>query len=387
MTANANESTPVVLLPEEHESLTRYEWAGLVSEHNLADGHARRALSQAESRVVDRLSEIFREAEVADQFAAQSAFESAFYRRAGQPSVLERKHPPLHHYSSSLSTEVVANHLRAEGLRVALTHPTFDNIAAILRRHNIPLRSVGERLYTQPGDPAHYEGADALFVVMPNNPTATDPEPDVLRTIADQCCARDMLLIIDTSFRFFSEHLHTWDQYRYFEQTGLRHVGIEDTGKTWPTLDLKAGSLVADPVTYEPLQRITDDCLLNVSPFIFCLLRELIEIDHELDCRRVAQANRRALADALHGAPVRVEQATGPMSVAWLRVPDDWLSAAELCTELARHGVAVLPGSPFFWETPEDGDKHLRVALMRPEDDFARGVSALRRALDLVGAP
>jgi len=386
MSSNTHEFIPVMPLPEECESLTRYEWAGLVAEHNLADGHARRAPSRTEAQVIGRLSQIFRDAEIVNQLEAQRMFEAAFYRRAGQPSVLQRTSPPLHHYSSSLSNEVLANYLRAEGLRVGLMHPTFDNIASILRRHDVPLRTVPERLYEEPDDPTHYEDADALFLVVPNNPTGTDPEPDVLRAIAGECAARDMLLIVDTSFRFFSEHLHTWDQYRYFEELGLRHVGIEDTGKTWPTLDLKVGSLVADPVTCEPLRHITDDFLLNVSPFIFSLLHEMIEVDDPLDCRRVAQVNRQVLAHALDGTPVRLERTTGPMSVAWLRVPDDWPAAGELCPKLGQHGVAVLPGSPFFWETPTDGDRYLRVALMRPEAEFASGARALRRALDLVSA-
>jgi hypothetical protein len=210
--------------PPIEASLTRHEWAGLASRFNLADGHARQAQSAEEDAVLADLSEIFRAAEAADQNEVQRQFEEVFYGDAGQPSVLQRAQWPLHHYSSSLSTEVVANHLREQRSRVALLHPTFDNIAAILCRHQIPLVPMSERIFDDPGNERLYGDWDALFLVVPNNPTGADPGPDVVRAIADSCKARERTLILDVSFRSFSETLRSWDQYAYFESIGLRHI-------------------------------------------------------------------------------------------------------------------------------------------------------------------
>ncbi|MEV3985329.1 aminotransferase class I/II-fold pyridoxal phosphate-dependent enzyme [Nonomuraea sp. NPDC049758] len=363
------------------DSLTRHEWAGLMNRHNLADGHARQAQTAKMSHLLTRLPELYELSESTPQLAVQRRFEEAFYRRAGQPSVAARKVAPLHHYSSSLSIEIVANYLREQGLQVGLLDPTFDNIPAILRRHGVPLRPVGEDIFADPADPSFYAGHDAIFLITPNNPTGIDPSPDVLRTIAKQCRDRDLLLIVDFSFRFFSEHLATWDQYAFFESIGVRYIGIEDTGKTWPTLDLKIGSLVADARPHARLQEITDDLLLNVSPFIFTLISEYVDADKESSSRHVARANRAHLERLMEGGPVTVTPAEGPMSVAWLRLPGGW-QAGELCDWLIGQGISVLPGSPFHWSDGSRGEGHVRIALMRPEPVFEEGAKALAAAFD-----
>jgi aspartate/methionine/tyrosine aminotransferase/acyl carrier protein len=374
------DNTPFESADDVADSLTRHEWAGLMNTHNLADGHARQAQTAQMSEVVARLPELYLAAESVPQLTLQREFEEAFYRLAGQESVVTRDRRPLHHYSSSLSIEVVANYLREKRLRVSLLHPTFDNIPAILRRHGVPLTPITERIFAEPDDPSFYTGTDALFLVTPNNPTGADPEPEVLQTIARRCAEHDVLLIADFSFRFFSGHLASWDHYGYFESVGVRYVGIEDTGKTWPTLDLKIGSLVVDARLHPRLQEITDDLLLNVSPFIFALIRDYIEADKDLSSRQVGAVNREVLERALDGAPVTITPAAGPMSVAWLALPDGW-RADDLCDWLTEQEVSVLPGWPFFWADTEAGQSFIRVALMRPEEDFAAAAAALAEAL------
>jgi hypothetical protein len=115
-----------------------------------------------------------------DQLGAQRAFESAFYELAGQGSVVDRLVRPPHHYSSSLSVEVLANYLRAQRFSVGLLHPTFDNIAPILSRHAVPLTAVSEAIFDDPPDEGHHVGCDAIFLVAPNNPTGADPSPATL---------------------------------------------------------------------------------------------------------------------------------------------------------------------------------------------------------------
>lgn len=366
----------------ERTSLTRHEWAGLANKFNLADGHARQGQSIAEEAVVADLPAIFCVAEVAEQHDLQHQFEEAFYANAGQLSVLRPRPPLLHHYSSSVSTEVVANYLRDQGSRVGLLHPTFDNIAAILRRHDIPLIPISEQIFLNPDDPRLYAGWEVLFLVTPNNPTGIDPTPETIRLIADNCAARDRILILDVSFRFFSNWMCSWDQYAYFDSIGLRYIGIEDTGKTWPTLDLKLGTLVCDSILQPPLLQISDDFLLNVSPFIFALLKRYIDVDQARHCLSAGITNRHILADALRDGPVELLPSDASMSVAWLRLPDKWQSS-EICTWLSGKGISVLPGGPFFWASPALGQRYIRVALMRPEGKFEEGATALGKALQV----
>ncbi|MEO6088258.1 MAG: aminotransferase class I/II-fold pyridoxal phosphate-dependent enzyme [Umezawaea sp.] len=386
MSSSPDNHTPVPPADDVADSLTRHEWAGLMNTHNLADGHARQAQTPQMSAVVSRLPELYGAADSVPQLTLQREFEEAFYRLAGQESVVTRERRPLHHYSSSLSIEVVANYLREKQFSVSLLHPTFDNIPAILRRHQVPLNPISERIFAEPDDPEFYRDTDVIFLVTPNNPTGADPEPEVVKTIARRCAEHDVLLIVDYSFRFFSGHLASWDHYEYFESIGVRHIGIEDTGKTWPTLDLKIGSLVVDSRLYPRLQEITDDLLLNVSPFIFALIRDYIDADKDLSSRQVGAANREVLERALEGGPVTMAPATGPMSVAWLRLPEGW-RASDLCDWLTEQEVSVLPGWPFHWADTSAGEGFIRAALMRPEEDFAAAARALAEALGRYATP
>lgn len=357
-------------------TLTRHEWSGLMSKYNLADGHARQTPSGSIATVMSDLGVLYQKAAVAAQLNVQRTYEEAFFRLAGQPSVITAARRPLHHYSSSVSIEAVANHLRATGERVGLLHPTFDNIPAILNRHGVPLRPVSEAIFESPVDPAHYVDIDVLFLITPNNPTGADPAPSTLCAIANQCKTRGVLLVIDFSFRFFSRQLADLDFYAHLEQTGCEYIGIEDSGKTWPTMDLKIGSLVCSAHRQGALQTITDDLLLNVSPFIFTLVAEHVRLEGRAESNRISEQNRATLTRLLADGPVQVDDCAARMSVAWVRLPTSW-TATDTCAWLGAHGMAVLPGNPFFWNRPEAGDNYIRVALARPEQEFSESAAAL----------
>jgi amino acid adenylation domain-containing protein len=361
-------------------TLTRIEWTGLMAAHNLADGHARQGTPPQAVALIDRLPAIFRCAEDQRQLDVQNDFECTFFTAAGQPSVLDRPRSPMHHYSSSLSIEVIGNHLRLEGMSVGLLHPTFDNIHDILARHGVPLVPVTEQIFQTPEDPACWADFDALFLVTPNNPTGLDPAPEILEQIALECRRRGVLLIVDFSFRFFSERLDTRDTYAFFENNDIDHVGIEDVGKVWPLLDLKVGSLVSGRHRHAALQAITDDLLLNVSPFVFALLAEFGRADIIGHARDISVRNRAALEQALAGGPLTVVVGGPTMSIAWVRIPDDW-DCVEFCDWLEKRSITLLPGRPFYWADPEQGARHVRVALMRPAASFAASVAALADAV------
>jgi len=372
MTAAPSTSVPVAT------TLTRMEWSALMMEHNLADGHARQGLPSKE--LLDRLPEIFALAETDRQIDVEQAFERAFYRAAGQHSVPHRTNRPQHHYSSSVSIEIVANHLRIEGMRVGLLHPTFDNIPDILKRHGVPLVPVPEQVFSAPAELECWDDVDAIFLVVPNNPTGFDPRAEDIERIALECRDRGKLLVIDFCFRFFSRHLGSRDLYAFFEDNGVDHIGIEDVGKVWPTLDLKVGSLVVGERRHEALRAISEDIVLNVSSFIYRLLTESAKFGAVEQARATSVANRAALRSALAGGPAELVDGGDVMSVGWVRLPEGW-NCNELVEWLHGRGIGVLPGSPFFWNAQEQGHRYIRLALMRPEAEFETAAKVLARAL------
>jgi aspartate/methionine/tyrosine aminotransferase len=367
--------------PEEPQvKLTRYERRGLVGGWNLSDGHARHEFTPYPS-VLQRMPELFVEGERGNLRVIDEEFESTFFRYAGQHSYSELR-SPLYNYACSLSIEVVANYLRARRLSVSLIHPTFDNLADILRRNGVELRSLEQDWLTGGWSPEREIGTDALFLVCPNNPTGQNLTQAEFERVVEYCAARGKLLIIDFSFRFFSDFVE-WDQYELLRRSGVDFIALEDTGKTWPTLDLKVGLTVASDGIYESLLRINEDLVLNVSPFTLKLLTAFIGIDANdgAEHARLAVAKtRRLLRELIEPTPLTLHSPDSVISVEWLRLPECWM-ASQLCEWLAAHDVHVLPGMPFYWARPHQGESYVRISLSRPQVAF---IDSARRFASLV---
>jgi aspartate/methionine/tyrosine aminotransferase len=70
------------------------------------------------------------------------------------------------------------------------------------------------------------------------------------------------------------------------------------------------------------------------------------------------------------------------MTVMWLDIKRTGLSDLELTNYLATYDVAVLPGRYFYWNSHEvAGHDRIRIALLKPDDQFEFSLSRLRQAL------
>jgi aspartate/methionine/tyrosine aminotransferase len=358
--------------------LTRHERRSLMGGANLSDGHARQDIGPYET-VVERLPEIFAEAGEAQVRDVEERFEDAFFTYGGQLSAVRMK-PPLYNYACSLSIEVVANFLRHNGLSASLIHPTFDNLADILKGAGVELHSLDQERLTF-GFAGRGIPTDAVFLVCPNNPTGQSLTRRQFERIARSCAKRGKLLIVDFSFRFYSS-LVEWDQYEILLSAGGDFIALEDTGKTWPTLDLKVGLTLASDRVYDDLLEVHEDLVLNVSPFTLGLLRECIGIDAALEglgsAQRTVEENRAILRALLADTPLTIPNETSTISVEWVRLPPGWRTP-DLCDWLTAHDVHVLPGMPFYWDRPALGESFIRVALARSTEEFAHSASELAR--------
>lgn len=362
-----------------YQKLTSWEWEALDSECNLADGHAHQTQNDEQMKIVNKLHTIYLESEKQSQSSIQSEFENTFFIKAGQKSYRHML-PPQYHFSCSLAIETVGNYLRLNNKSVSLIHPTFDNLADILKRHNIVLQSLEESALL---DKKKLESitTDALMIVCPNNPSGQELSKLQFQQIVDVCKKRHILLIIDFSFRFYS-NLTTWDQYEILQKSGVEFITLEDTGKTFPTLDLKLGILLASKSIYSQLQDITNDFLLNVSPFVFKLLTEYIEAENNTlvpSYQEIVNINRKKLIESLKDSPVVIQNHNSRLSVAWIKIPENWKSSV-FCKWLETKKIFVLPGIPFFWNDKKCGENYFRVALARPTSFFENAAKKLADA-------
>lgn len=366
---------------EPDTTLTRHQRVALAAPFNLADGHSRQGNGPVHRSVLESVGALYAASEQVEQQAAEQAFAEVFLAAAGQHGALALP-PPTFHYSASLSIAVAASALKELGDRIALVHPTFDNISALLRRAGLDPLPVSESDADVVGSLP--DDVVALFLVLPNNPTGATLSHDAFAHVARECARRDVVLVVDFSFRFFGA-LDRWDQYETLRRSGARFVGIEDTGKTWPSLDLKVGFVVADPETHELVRRVTDDYLLNVSPFTLELLRRYVEADDLQAARSIVEANRLVLARTLEEAGLGATVEDSTLGVAWVTLPEGW-DGDDLALWMSDRGLSICPGKQFYWADEDAGRRFVRVALLRPLPYFAAAAERLAELMRDYGA-
>ena len=374
-------------------NLTGYEIDTLPQTYNLTDGHAFRPWFPAEEAIIDRSAQLFKNHNRRRQVEIEQEYVRDFSRLARQ-TWDEDALGYLVCFTASMALEIVANYLRLNGLRLALVEPCFDNLADIFHRHHIPMRPIPDALLEASGDA--FERAlgaitsDAICLVTPNNPTGAALAEGNLRKLLAFCKQRRKLLILDNCFRAYLPRHSVHDQYRLVLEAGVDAVLVEDTGKTWPTSEIKAPFVAVsrDRGLFDRVYDIYTDFLLHVSPVGIKLVHEFVRLSQHDDMasvHEVVRVNRKALYENLEGTfltPCERRFA----SVAWLRI-DHPISGQELKRILDEHGVFVLPGDHFFWHDRRQGEQFVRVALVRDADMFREAAALLGEVCRKVADP
>ncbi|MEU9507211.1 enduracididine biosynthesis enzyme MppP [Micromonospora sp. NPDC048170] len=373
-------STPLL----REANLTEIESLALSSQLNMADGHARQELTEAQRSIIDELPDLFGKAAAQPVDDLEREAHGAYLHLLRQHSYPTGPGGVLTCYSSSVAMEILSRSLAASGGGpVALVHPTFDNIPDLLRGNGLRLLPVEEDvLHHGPVGEAVPEAVRCLFVTTPNNPTGRVLAEERLAAIAAECAARDVVLALDTSFRGFDTRSH-YDHYAVLRDSGCRWVVIEDTGKLWATLDLKVGLLAYGDGVGLPLAKIHSDILLGVSPFILVLVTRFAEdaaAGGLTDLHRFVADNRALVRATLADVPgVSFPDVDARVSVERVDLGDR--PCLDVWTRLRQGGVYVLPCGQFHWADPARGDRSLRIALARPPGALDAAVRALRAVL------
>ncbi|WNI18660.1 aminotransferase class I/II-fold pyridoxal phosphate-dependent enzyme [Actinacidiphila sp. ITFR-21] len=363
------------------KTLTDYEQMGFRTAANLADGHAYQGLTRGQETIVDRLGATWRKAEAESIPQSEHRYVERYAGLIGSAS-LHRAAGHLILPTASNSIDLVAAYLKLAGRRVLLTHPTFDNLALILWRRGVRPNPVAEREIADGGLLARrLADTDVLFLVNPNNPTGTSLSEDAFTAVVRACVAHGVTLVIDASFRLF--YPQTWDAYRVLQDLGASYIVFEDTGKVFPTQDMKASLLTYSADHSAALQEIYNEIYLCVSRFTLMVLGDffeeartggLHESVHALVATRRAQV-RQALGEGL----IEPAALASRISVEWLSTARTGLSDRAVVEELRALGVGVLPGRGFFWDRPDaaDSSRNVRISLMKPRGEFERGLAIM----------
>lgn len=359
-------------------NLTELEQRAIDSPINLSDGHPRQDLTEEQRKLVFRFPEFFELARQESFVNLERCAQQEFFGALGQVTAPIEGGRVFSVYSSSVATMVVANVLADGNHRVALLHPTFDNIHDILAR-SVPVLPISEpACATAELRDLLRKDITCLFVTTPNNPTGWFLDRAEFEQLAATCATHRMLLCVDASFRGFDTRAQ-FDFYEILDRVGVSYLVIEDTGKLWPFGELKLGFIAVSEDIRPAVEHALSDVLLTVSPFVLKVV-EALSVDardaglaalHEL-----IAANRLVVATAVERlSGVRVADPDARVSVCRLV----FASAAE--AERTRGGlrdvgVHVLPCMQFHWARPREGAALLRLAIAR---DSATVAEALRR--------
>lgn len=378
----------------EYQDITQHEIEALKFEYNLADAHTHQSQSPSQKKIVERLPELWFEAEKTKQYDMEQKFIKTFFRVQGQHKALEPNNALLV-YAASIAMVITANYLLKKKMSVALMEPCFDNIHDILKHMQIKMEPLKEEWLDD--EDKIYENleknvkADSLFIIDPNNPTgftlfakSKKSYQELLRFAKE----KNKLLLFDFCFASFmlpDVNLDVFDLYELLEESGVSYVAIEDTGKTWPVQDAKTALIKCSKDIYPEIYNIHTAYLLNVSPFILNLLTEYIldsEKDNFASVYDLLERNRQIAKKELDGSLLEFQEPKSKVSVAWFKIKNPKAKATELQKAILAEGVYVLPGTYFFWSDHKRGEQYIRIALARNTKMFEPAIKLVRSALD-----
>lgn len=373
--------------------LTQHEIQALKTRYNLADAHTHQRQSRTQDKIVQRLPDLWYESEDNRQDYYERRFIEAFFRLHKQPTAAAIDKTLLS-YSASVSTMVVGLYCAQRNKSVALVEPCFDNLVDLLRNMQTPLIPLPEHYLSEPTtiyENLRHVDAEALYLVDPNNPTGFSLLKDGQRGFEEVirfCKDHDKMLLLDLCFASFAlcDPRHDrFDIYELLEGSGVTYAAIEDTGKTWPVQDAKCAMITTSDNIREDVYNIHTAVLLNVSPFVLNFLTHYVEDSIQDDfasVREVIATNRRTARVLLAGTIVEYVEPVVETSVAWFRITEPDIGATELQQRLLDEDIYVLPGTYFYWNQPEVGERYIRIALARRPEIFAAAMGAMREVLD-----
>jgi aspartate/methionine/tyrosine aminotransferase len=205
-------------------------------------------------------------------------------------------------------------------------------------------------------------------VTHPNNPTGLVTPEGHLRSLAQHAVRNGQTVIIDASFRGQVRDAQ-YDTYAVLDAAGADWITIEDTGKLWPTHELKIGLLAFSERIKLPIERAFSESLLSASPVILLLIAALagdwVSGGYER-ARALVARNRAVVTEMIQPVGLRLADPASEISVARIELPAHGPDSSLLYADMLSRGVHVLPCAPFHWADPQSGLRYIRVSLARP---------------------
>jgi aspartate/methionine/tyrosine aminotransferase len=370
------------------ETLTDIELLGLASSFNLADGHAYQDLEGCYSSIPTELPQMWSEAACSAIPKMTAHFKNTFAGLIESPTLYDFRDFKVCPTASN-SIDIIGAFLRAKSLRTTLIEPTFDNLALLLRRRGVDLYALNDERFQQAAESDALDTLPelgtcrALFLVNPNNPTGHVLDAKSFSNVVEFCARRGMTLLMDNSFRLFNRQ--PFDDYSILQEAGVSFVCFEDTGKAFPTQDMKASLLFYSEDNQALIEEIYNEIYLCVSNFSLNILSRFMDATSRTGLApalwQIVDERRIMLRNVISGSALRVaaNAKKSPLGVEWLDCGSIG-SDLSLCRDLRGRGLVILPGRYFFWNSSLANRHHqnVRISLLKDRKTFVTSLAILR---------
>lgn len=380
------------------ETLTDIEVLGLSSPCSLADGHAYQDLGSIYQPIVDGLTASWHRAKSMPIPEMECLYVDAFGATVGSDTLARYPNFKICPTASN-SIDIIGAYLAATDMRAGLIEPTFDNLALLLKRRGVELVAVDDRELVAAASADCLDALlaplelQALFLVNPNNPTGRVMSEAQLEAIVSYCVRTHTMLILDNSFRMHNRR--PYDDYKLLLESGVSFIAFEDTGKAFPTLDMKASILAYSEDNKALIEEVYKEIFLCVSNFTLDVLIEFLKATAKQGLSetvwKAVDEHRVMLRAALKGTALRPDPASyaSRLSVEWIDCSGSGLSDLELCELVHKSGLTLLPGRLFYWSSPHRASSrtNIRASLLKPRDAFRSALEILSASVPSLALP
>ena len=222
------------------------------------------------------------------------------------------------------------------------------------------------------------DAARLMVVSYPNNPTAAVAPDWWYRQLIDFAKAHDIIVLHDNAYSEL-----TFDSLRcgsFLQYEGAKDVGVEfnSLSKTYGLAGARCGFCLGNREVVSHLKVLKSN--MDYGMFLPVQQAAIAAITGDQACVAVTRAayeqRRNILVDGLNAIGWPIEKPRATMFV-WAPLPAGFTDSRAFAMELLeKTGVMVTPGAAF----GPSGEGHVRLALVRTEDEMRRAIDAIDRS-------
>jgi alanine-synthesizing transaminase len=220
-----------------------------------------------------------------------------------------------------------------------------------------------------------------VIVSFPHNPTTATATPELLQRLVDLARERGFVVVHDFAYADIAFDGHSPPSVLQAEGAEECAVELYSLTKSFSMAGWRVGFVLGRPDVVQALAKLKS--YLDYGTFQPIQIASIVAMreaaDYPAEVCEVYRGRRDALCAGLARAGWNVEPPKGTMFV-WAPIPERFreLGSLEFALRLAREAdVAVSPGVGF----GEDGDGHVRFALVENEQRIAQATRLIRRLL------